>query len=121
MFYLLIVGSRSFDNYNTLATVCDKLLVNHTEITIVSGGADGADKLAERYAKERDYALKVFTAEWSKFGNSAGYKRNEDMHRYISQFTHRGVVAFWDGFSKGTAHSFELAPKFHNPIRIYTV
>lgn len=31
----------------------------------------------------------------------------------------RGVVAFWDGQSKGTAHNFELAIKYNTPIKIY--
>jgi hypothetical protein len=33
--------------------------------------------------------------------------------------TERGVVAFWDGQSKGTAHNFELAIKYNTPIKIY--
>ena len=117
-FYVLVVGSRTFTDYELMKSKLDKLLVNHSDIVVVSGGAKGADKLAEQYAKEKGYALKVFTAEWSKFGNSAGYKRNEDMHQYISQFTNRGVVAFWDNKSKGTAHSFELSKKYNNPLRV---
>lgn len=36
---------------------------------IVSGTANGADKLGERYAKEYGYLLKQFPAEWARCGN----------------------------------------------------
>ena len=43
------------------------------------------------------------------------------MHEYLSKQKSRGVIAFWDGKSKGTAHSFELAKEFDNPIRVVRV
>lgn len=43
------------------------------------------------------------------------------MHQYIAHAAYRGVVAFWDGQSKGTMHNFELAKKYRNPIRIVRV
>lgn len=117
MFYVLIVGSRSFDDFDLLVAKCDKLLANHQEVTVVSGGARGADTLAKRYARLRNLGYVEFRAEWS-LGKSAGYRRNEQMHAFISQFEHRGVIAFWDGSSKGTAHSFKLAQQYNNPLRL---
>lgn len=117
MFYLLIVGSRSFDDFDLLVRKCDALLVNHSEVCVVSGGARGADALAEKYASLRGFDLRVFPADWS-LGRSAGFIRNQEMHRFISQFPHRGVVAFWDGVSRGTSHSFDLARQFNNPLRV---
>lgn len=54
-FYLLIAGSRDFNNYDLLKKKCDYLLSNQNEkeIHIVSGGARGADTLAARYARMR--------------------------------------------------------------------
>lgn len=120
-FYCLVVGSRNFDNYELMRGILDYLLQNKKYVVIVSGGAKGADSLAERYANEHNYRLKVFPANWDKYGKSAGYKRNEQMHLYISAPSDkdRGVVAFWDGSSKGTAHNFELSLKYDNPIKIY--
>lgn len=43
------------------------------------------------------------------------------MHSYISTFADRGVIAFWDGSSKGTAQSFALSKEFDNPLRIIRV
>lgn len=118
MYRALIVGSRNFDDYELLEEIMDGRLADKSSVEIVSGGARGADSLAERYAKERGYKLTVFPADWDKYGKSAGYIRNEEMHRYIREFDERLCVAFWDGESKGTAHNFELSKKYNNPIDI---
>ena len=118
MFYAIIVGSRSFTDYDFLKAKCDALLINQKEVTVVSGGSRGADYFAKCYATQRGYQYKEFKANWDLFGASAGYIRNEEMHRFVSQFPDRGCIAFWDGESKGTQHNFMLAEKYHNPIRI---
>lgn len=118
-FFCLVVGSRTFDNYTAMAQKLDFLLRNQgKDVVIVSGGAKGADSLAERYAKERGYGLVVFLADWEKYGRAAGYIRNHEMHEYISHMEKRGVVAFWDGQSRGTKHNFELSEKYGNPIKV---
>ena len=117
-FFCLVVGSRSFQNYDFLKAKLNHLLQNQgDEIVIVSGGAKGADNLAERYAREYGLPLKVFPADWEKHGRKAGFLRNEEMHKYIAKQSKRGVVAFWDGESKGTAHNFELGKKYKNHIK----
>ncbi len=117
-FYCLVVGSRTFNDYSLLRTKLDDILRNHKDIVIVSGGAEGADSLAERYAKEKGYELKVFPANWNIYGRRAGYIRNVQMQAYISKAGQKGIVAFWDGESKGTQHNFGLAKKYSNEIRI---
>jgi hypothetical protein len=118
-FYLLVAGSRGFNDYPLLKEKLDYLLQNQSgkEIHIVSGGAKGADTLAEWYAKERGYQMHVFPADWNRFGKSAGYRRNEQMHQFISQFPKRGCVCFWDGESKGTQHNFQLCETYGTPLR----
>lgn len=117
MFYCLVVGSRNFNDYELMSVKLKKMLHNYIDITIVSGGANGADKLSERFAIENGYDMKIFYADWDKYGKGAGYIRNEEMHKYISQFQDRGCVAFWDGISKGTQHNFKLAEKYNTRIR----
>ena len=127
VFYLLIAGSRNYNNYAELCTVCDFLLKYQVQegrhIVIVSGGARGADALAERYAEDRGYEKHIMPADWNKYGRSAGYHRNEAMHSYIvvhnCGFNHRGVVCFWDMQSRGTQHNFRLARDYGNPIRVF--
>lgn len=117
-FFCLVVGSRTFNDYDFLKRKLDHTLQYQNKIVIVSGGAKGADTLAERYANEKGYRMIRFPAEWEKYGKSAGYRRNEQMHKYISKAKQRGVVAFWQNESKGTAQNFELAKKYGNQIRI---
>lgn len=118
MFYCLVAGSRTFTDYPLLSYKLDTLLANQTDVTIISGGAFGADALAIRYAKEHGYPYKIFKAQWDLYGKAAGFKRNEQMHRYIAQFPNRGCVCFWNGTSKGTAHNFKLAEQYKTPLRI---
>lgn len=120
-FRLLVVGSRTFADYALLKTKLDaflaKVALTH-EIIIVSGGAKGADRLAEAYAREKGYQCEVFKADWATYGRSAGYQRNVVMHQYISHCDNRGCVAFWDGESRGTQHNFGLAEKYRTPLRV---
>ena len=116
-FFCLVVGSRNFSDYELMKNKLDYLLKNQgSRIVIVSGGAKGADSLAERYAKEKGYRTMIFHADWS-LGKKAGYIRNREMHSFLSKQKKRGVVAFWDGKSNGTRHSFSLAEEFGNPIK----
>lgn len=120
-FHCLIVGSRGYTDYDAFKAKCDALLADKIDIEIVSGGCSGADALAERYAHSHGYPLQIFSADWSRYGKRAGYVRNREMHSYISTHADRGVIAFWDGHSKGTAQSFALAKEFDNPIRIIRI
>ena len=120
-FHCMIVGSRGYTDYASFKAKCDALLADKTDIEIVSGGCSGADALAERYAHSHGYPLQIFSADWSRYGKRAGYVRNREMHAYISTFPERGVIAFWDGHSKGTAQSFALAKEFDNPIRLVRI
>ena len=111
-FKLIIAGSRTFTDYQLLKRTLDKLLINKTDIEIVSGAARGADKLGERYAAEHGYKLTHFPADWSK-GKGAGFIRNNEMALYAD-----ALVAFWDGLSRGTAMMIELAKGKNLLVRV---
>ena len=116
---VIIAGSRNFDDYEKLASTCDKIL--HDEgiscpITIFSGGAAGTDCLGERYASERGYALRVFKADWEQYGKSAGPIRNYCMAREADM-----VICFWNGLSKGTKHMISVAQKKKMKVYIFKI
>lgn len=117
-FFCLVAGTRTFDDYDFLKQKLNIMLQNYPKTVIVSGGAKGADSLAERYAEEYRLPFVLFPAEWDRYGKAAGYIRNKKMHEYIANMKHRGCAAFWDGKSKGTAHNFQLAEKYGTQIRI---
>lgn len=115
---ILVVGSRNFSNYALLKQTLNKIININDDNEIISGGARGADALAKQYAIENSIKFKEFPADWNQHGKSAGYIRNNQMHEYIANFENRICIAFWDGLSKGTQHSFQLAEKYKNPIKI---
>lgn len=121
-FALLIAGTRSYTDYETVCKTADYLLqrqVTMRKILIVSGGATGADALAEKYARERGFELKIVPADWTRYGRSAGPRRNAVMHGIIEGYKHRACLCFWDGSSRGTAHNFELARKGNTRLVVY--
>ena len=111
---VIIAGSRAFDDYEKLCEICDFKLSQQIDIEIVSGTANGADKLGERYANERGYVLKKFPADWT-LGKKAGYLRNKQMAEYAD-----ALICFWDGQSKGSQHMINLAKESGLKIKIVT-
>lgn len=105
---VIIAGGRDFNNYALLQEYVDKFLSTYSSdsIEIVSGNARGADKLGERYAKEHNLPVKLFPANWDKYGKRAGYLRNQEMADYANM-----LIAFWDRKSKGTNHMINIAKK----------
>lgn len=114
MFRVIIAGGRDFNNYDGMAACLDRLLKNvNDKIEVVCGMARGADRLGERYAKERGYKVIYMPADWDMDGRSAGFKRNVKMAEYAD-----ALVAFWDGKSSGTKHMIETAEKMELDIRV---
>lgn len=96
----IIAGTRTFDDYDMLRTVC----LNYQITEVVSGGAKGADALGERYARDERLPLKKFLADWTKHGRAAGPIRNRKMADYAEQ-----LIALWDRQSRGTRNMIEVA------------
>lgn len=117
---IIIAGGREFKDYKLLKERCDYYLSKAVErgydIEIVSGTARGADKLGERYAKERGYKIAYFPADWSQ-GKSAGYKRNQAMSDYAKE-NNGALILFWDGQSKGSKHMLDIAKRDGLHVRI---
>ena len=67
-----VIGSRSFTDYDLLKSELDKIR-EVSEITcIVSGGAQGADILAERYARQNRIPTQIFYPDWKNLVNERG-------------------------------------------------
>ena len=111
---LAVIGSRDFNNFEIAKYLLDQLSSNYESISIVSGGARGADNIAEKYAADRNIEIKVIPADWDKHGKAAGFIRNQE----IWDNSDIGI-AFWDGESKGTAHSFDIAKKQGKELFIF--
>lgn len=93
-----IAGGRDFDDYQLARQILDKCFFSiSVNVHIVSGGARGADSLGIRYAREHGLPLKIYRADWQKFGKRAGMLRNAEMAK-----NSECLIAFWDGQSHGT-------------------
>jgi hypothetical protein len=107
-----IVGSRDFTDFEymekwVLHTLIYEIGVDDfRNVKIISGGARGADTLAEKFANKHNISTTIFPADWNKYGKKAGYLRNITLVEN-SDF----VIAFWDGESKGTKMTIDLAKK----------
>lgn len=116
LYRVIIAGTRTFDNYELLRDKCDAILSEKRQdsnIVVVSGTARGADRLGERYAREKGYEIRQFPADWKKHGKSAGYIRNSLMADNAD-----ALIAFWDGQSRGTKNMIETAKKKGLAVKI---
>lgn len=111
MIKLAIIGSREFNDYELFKKELEPY--KNKISLIISGGARGADKLAERYADEFNIPKLIFLADWDKYGKGAGFIRNFKIIESCDC-----VIAFWDGKSKGTKHSLIIANEKNKPIKI---
>jgi len=84
------------------------------KLVIVSGGAKGIDSMAADWAYQNpDVELQEFIPDWNKYGRSAGFKRNSTIWANADF-----GIAFWDGTSRGTQHSFDIAKRHGKPLTI---
>ena len=111
----IIAGGRDFDNWNYLARVCEKIvLFNKLLPSVIGGGAPGADDLGKQWAERHDLFYAEYPADWSQYGKAAGPIRNEEMAQAAD-----GLIAFWDGESRGTKNMIDTALKHGLEVHIY--
>ena len=113
-----IIGSRELGEsgqekccYNQ---ICGSVPRNCTEI--VSGGAEGIDMLAQKYARENSLLFTRFDPEYGSYGKNAPLMRNAEIIKYADL-----VLAFWDGKSRGTAQAISLCCENNKLIEIFLI
>ena len=116
MLNVAIVGSRDFNDYDLMYnSFCRYVLRQNPEkVELVSGGAQGADTLAERLSEQLfDKKPHIFYANWDRYGKAAGPMRKEQIVRRADI-----VLAFWNGKSRGTKDTINKAIKAKKPVII---
>lgn len=115
-----IVGSRSITDEEYVFYVLNfylRRLLAEKEVIIVSGGAVGTDKIAEKFAEQKGIEAEIYEPEYDKFPTKvAPIKRNQtivDNSDYL--------IAIFDGSSKGTASTIRMAEKRNIPIKIVKI
>jgi hypothetical protein len=108
---IAIVGSRNFPDLSRVDSYVASLPAG---TTIVSGGAAGVDRAAECAAERYGLGKIIFPALWGAYGKSAGFKRNVQIVGAADK-----VAAFWDGVSRGTQHTINIAKERKVPVEIH--
>lgn len=126
---IIIAGGRDFNDKKLLISKTISIIrglknegfnTSKECVEIISGTANGADKIGELFASKYNLKTVRFPANWDKYGKSAGYRRNAEMAKYASEDDDLGIlVAFWDGKSRGTKHMIDLANKSN--LKVYIV
>lgn len=116
------IGSRNWTNQETIKEKLEKyksIAEKRGEIlTVVSGGAPGADTIAVDLAREMRCNTLKYQANWAKWGKAAGPIRNQEL---LDEGDPEVVVAFKKGsISKGTDDMLEKASKRKIPIELCT-
>lgn len=126
---VIIAGDRECVDYDLLERAIKQAPFEVTEV--VSGGARGADKLGEMWAKAHNIPVKVFNADWDnvkakgaiikinqwkkKYNANAGFDRNEKMAKYADAL----IALQPDGPTNGTQDMIKRAKKHNLQIHIY--
>ena len=107
---LIIAGSREF-NFGTelIRHYVHKFDLVPTEI--VCGGATGIDNCGKEFGERCGLPVKMFNAEWLKYGKASGPMRNAEMSKYG---TH--LLLIWNGASKGSASMLLEMQKQNKPV-----
>ena len=113
---LIIAGGRDFNDAALLERVLIALAdveLADKSVSIVSGLARGADALGYEFAQVNGIQCYPFSADWYTHGKSAGYVRNAEMAEFSD-----GLLAFWDGQSKGTNHMINTMRSMNKPVHV---
>ena len=105
---LLITGSRNGHPYVECAIDAFIAEFDIPEEFIL-GCANGVDAQANAFCYRRGYNKAIFVANWRKYGNDAGKRRNERMVQDCEGGGDDMFLAFPSGESRGTKHCMTLA------------
>lgn len=110
---VLVCGGRDYSDREYLYRVLNLTARELGAFTVVQGDCRGADRMAGDWAIKYGMKVEIFPANWDVHGKAAGFIRNKEMIEVADR-----VIAFWDGQSRGTAHTIQLAQHRYIPTKI---
>lgn len=107
---VLVCGGRAYGDVNRVYTVLEEVHAERGITCVIHGAASGADLLAERWAKAAQVPYRGYPAQWRRFGQGAGPRRNCLMlaEEHVNCPAKVGLVVAFPG-GAGTAHMVGLA------------
>jgi hypothetical protein len=139
---IAIVGSRKYPHLEDVAKLVALIGADLPDCTIVSGGADGVDKMAEQTGMQSRLGVLSYRPfkisdeeygieEWS-MGPNAYVRRMVEQPTFatyvdalfyrnilVVDFSER-VVAFWNEWSEGTKFTVGYARDRKKPVKLWT-
>ena len=103
-----VIGSRSIRLLNLSP------YLPPTTTAIISGGAVGVDRCAARFAREKGIPLTELLPDYAAFSRSAPLVRDREIVHQADL-----ILAFWDGFSRGTAYTVRYAQRRRVPVWLF--
>ena len=121
-----IVGCRNFKDYELFKNKVQQWELDNGNIDrIISGGATGADALAERYAKEFQKEPVIYKPKWKYYDEKLGklvYDRTAGLTRNTLIVNDSDkLIAFPSDASKGTWDSVKKAKDAGKDVTIYKI
>jgi YspA, cpYpsA-related SLOG family len=114
---ILITGSRDWTNtdqvYDAIWMAAGPWVA--ANVTVVHGGARGADTIAGEVAKRLGFNVEVHSSDWERYGKRAGLVRNSEMVAAGADI----CLAFPLGESRGTRHCMREAEKASIPVIVH--
>jgi hypothetical protein len=119
---IIIAGGREIRDYDLIKRAVEESGFQISEVVsgmqksvdAETGEKFGADWLGIQWANENNIPVKPFPADWKYEGRAAGPIRNRKMAEYAD-----GLIAIWDGKSKGTKNMIEEARK--RDLKVYVL
>lgn len=105
---IAVIGSRTFRDDRLLS----KTLEAAEPTLVVSGGAKGADHLAETWARRNGIQTLIFHPEHKKYKHPYHHR-----NRLIVEACDE-LVAFWDGKSSGTKYTIGYARRMGKKVTV---
>jgi hypothetical protein len=117
---VLICGSRDWTDPDLIREVLVPLVrlskIGAGDLTVIHGGARGADSLAGTVARSLGIPVTEFPARWNSYGKRAGYLRNVEMAEQKPDI----VIAFQKDNSTGTQMMIDIARERGIPVTVHT-
>lgn len=111
---VIVCGSRKWTD---AASIADRLVDLPKDTLVIHGNYNGVDKLAAALALGLELKVVAYPADWKRYGNYAGPKRNESMLKENPDL----VIAFHNNLrrkSKGTKDMVLLALDNGIPVEV---
>jgi len=117
---ILVTGSRNWSDWQTLSRGIFGAWHDAADpcpVTIIQGGASGADLLAAQLARKCGWNVETHPADWARYGRAAGFRRNDEL---VALGAYVCLVFIKYG-SRGATHTADLAEKAGIRVMRYEV